>query len=127
VISKEDVLEKEKEVMKPWGREVWLTHNEKYVMKFLEVKEGERLSLQYHEEKDEALLLFEGKVLLTLGTKDNPSELNDVVWKKGEVVRFKPGTIHRMKAITNSFIIEVSTPEVEDVVRIEDDYNRVKE
>ena len=108
--------------LKPWGREIWFAKTKNYAGKILEVKKGKRLSLQFHDKKEETQFLFSGKVLLTIGkTKDN---LREKVLLPGDVVDIKPGVIHRIKAIEDSIIFEVSTPELDDVVKLEDDFGR---
>ena len=110
-------MENVKVVEKPWGRELWLVVNKNYAMKILEVKEGSRLSLQYHKKKHETMYLEKGKMRLTLN--DNVALKN-----KGDVIDIPAGTKHRIEAIKDCRIFEVSTPELDDVVRIEDDYGR---
>jgi len=108
-----------KHVDKPWGYEIWFAEEEKYVGKLLFVKRGERLSLQYHEVKDETLYILSGLAEFYIN-----DELNVMV--TGDSIHLPPLTKHRIKAIHDTFIIEVSTPEVDDVVRLEDDYGRAK-
>ena len=107
---------KMKTVDKPWGQEIWFAQTEKYVGKLIYVKRGERLSLQLHNEKDETLLVLQGLAKITVG--------EDAHVINADSVRVAPKTVHRIEAITDVLIVEVSTPEVEDVVRIEDDYGR---
>jgi len=104
-------------VDKPWGREVWYAHNELYAGKVLEVTAGHLLSLQLHEVKHETLFLQSGLMLFTRG-----EEVFE--WTPGEVIEIPPGTVHRMEAVEDSVILEVSTPQLEDVVRLEDRYGR---
>lgn len=104
-------------VDKPWGREVWYAHTDRYAGKILEVEEGHVLSLQYHEVKHETLYLQQGRMRFTLGEET-------FEWGPGEVVEVPPETVHRMEALEFSVILEVSTPELEDVVRLEDRYGR---
>ncbi|MCP3684399.1 MAG: cupin domain-containing protein [bacterium] len=108
-----------KTVDKPWGEEIWLVVTNKYVMKLLRIKKGHQFSLQYHEVKDEAWYVTKGKINMTKGHK------KDILFP-GDVVHISPGTIHRLKAIEDCEVFEVSTPELDDVVRIEDDYDRPK-
>ena len=113
-------------VEKPWGREVWIAYeNGRYAGKILEIKEGHRLSLQYHEKKHETLYLLQGKVRFTL--EDENGKLLTEVIQHGGVKIVKPGKRHRMEAIRDSALVEFSSPELEDVVRMEDDYNRTEE
>ncbi len=111
-----------REVPKPWGHELIWAEAERYVGKVLHIEAGRRLSLQYHEVKDETLLLLSGQLLLELGPVGGdlaPRELRPF-----EAVRIVPHTVHRMTAITDCDIVEVSTPELQDVVRLADDYGR---
>ncbi|MBD3388740.1 MAG: cupin domain-containing protein [Candidatus Altiarchaeales archaeon] len=106
-----------KVVDKPWGREIWFAVEDEYVGKIIEVKKGERLSLQFHEEKKETMYLLEGRMALTFG--DEELELAE-----GESITIKPGVKHRINALSDVKVVEVSTPQVEDVIRLEDDYGR---
>lgn len=106
-----------KVVDKPWGREVWYAHTDRYAGKILEVDAGHRLSLQKHEVKHETLYLLEGRVLFTL-------DQETFEWTPGTAVEIAPGTVHRMEALEDSVMLEVSTPELDDVVRLEDEYGR---
>lgn len=106
-------------VNKPWGREVWYAHTDRYAGKILEVTAGHILSLQKHVVKHETLYLQSGLMRFTL-------ENNVFEWLPGEVVSIPPDTVHRMEAIEDSVILEVSTPELDDVVRLEDRYGRIK-
>jgi len=106
-------------VEKPWGREIWWAVTEKYVGKIIEVRGGESLSLQYHREKMESLYFLRGRGTLTLGEDRRPI-------REGLAVTIEPGTVHRIEAETDLVIFEVSTPEVEDVVRLEDRYGRTE-
>lgn len=108
---------------KPWGREIWFSHTKKYAGKILEIKKGHRLSLQYHKKKEETQYLFKGRVKLTYGS--SRKNLKTKLLKKGDKFDCAPYTIHRISALTDSIIFEVSTPELTDVVRLEDDYGRI--
>jgi mannose-6-phosphate isomerase len=110
-----------KRVEKPWGYELWWAQTDRYVGKLLHVKAGTQLSLQYHERKDETIHLAAGEMVLVLKEGDR---LVDHAMRVGESYRVRPGTIHRMRAVTDCDVWEVSTPEVEDVVRVQDDYGR---
>ena len=109
-------------VDKPWGHEIRWAINEKYLGKILHINRGCQLSRQYHEIKDETIYVLDGVLILELGS--NPIE--KVTLRQGESHRIKPTTIHRFKAPSGCDVklIEVSTPEIDDVVRIEDDYGR---
>ena len=107
---------------KPWGREIWFANIAGYAGKILEIKKGARLSLQYHEKKTETQYLMKGCVILYVG-KD-PDRLQKITLKPGDKYDILPYTIHRIEGIEDSQIFEVSTSELDDVVRIEDDYGR---
>jgi len=104
-------------VDKPWGREEWLVVGERIVMKKLVVSSGHRLSLQYHEQKEEAWLLLSGRARVRYAEAEE--ELGS-----GAVVHVPPGTVHRIEAVEDVVFLEVSTPELDDVVRIDDDFGR---
>ena len=114
-------FEKPKRVEKPWGHELWWAQTERYVGKLLHVNAGAQLSLQFHERKDETIHLWSGEMVLVLREGDR---LVDHPMRAGDSYRVRPGTVHRMRAVTDCDVLEVSTPEVEDVVRVEDDYGR---
>ncbi len=114
-------FEKPRRVEKPWGYELWWAQTEKYVGKLLHVKAGFQLSLQYHVKKDETIHLAAGRMVLVLKEGD---ALVEHEMQVGQSYRVTPGTVHRMRAITDVDVWEVSTPEVEDVVRVQDDYGR---
>jgi mannose-6-phosphate isomerase len=109
-------------VPKPWGEEHWLAHNDRYAMKILIVKKGSRLSLQYHEVKHEHQYIESGRVLVTL--ENDNGELEEFELGPGNAYEIKPGRKHRMQALEDLRIFEVSTPELDDVVRISDDFGR---
>jgi mannose-6-phosphate isomerase len=109
-------------VEKPWGWElVWAEGND-YVGKLLFVRAGESLSLQYHEAKDESWLVQEGRARLELGGLDD--ELETIEITAGDAFRFRPRTVHRVTAIEDTLVVEVSTAQLDDVVRLEDRYGR---
>lgn len=109
-------------VEKPWGWELVWAEAEEYAGKLLYVRAGESLSLQYHERKDESWLVQEGRARLEVGRVDG--ELETVEIGPGDAFHFRPGTVHRVTAIEDTLVIEVSTPELADVVRLEDAYGR---
>ena len=111
-----------KRVEKPWGYELWWAQTDRYVGKLLHVKAGHQLSLQYHRQKDEMIHLLSGDLMLVLD--EDGSGLRQHAMKPGESYHIRPGTKHRMIATTDCDILEASTPEVEDVVRLEDSYGR---
>jgi len=104
-------------VDKPWGREVWYAHTDRYAGKILEVEAEHLLSLQKHVVKHETLYLLSG--LMKFTREDDVFE-----WRPGTAVEIPPDTVHRMEAVEDSVILEVSTPELDDVVRLEDRYGR---
>lgn len=110
-------------VEKPWGHELIWAESEQYVGKVLFVKAGESLSLQFHRAKDESWLVQDGRAKLELGSAGD-AVLRVEVIGPGATFRFRPGTVHRVTAIEDTTIIEVSTPELDDVVRLEDRYGR---
>jgi len=117
-------LEQVKTVQKPWGHEEWLSVTGKYVLKKIVIKKGSSLSLQYHDQKEESQYLLSGRVKMLLGRKEDPTKLEESESLPGETLHFAPGTIHRIEAIEDSVIIEASTTELMDVVRLQDDYSR---
>jgi mannose-6-phosphate isomerase-like protein (cupin superfamily) len=110
-----------KRIAKPWGEEILFAHTDKYAGKLLLIRAGEALSLQYHVQKDETLYLFAGSLRLRLGQGDR---LEERLMGPGEAVHLPPGTRHRLEAISDCTLFEVSTPELDDVVRLEDRYGR---
>jgi mannose-6-phosphate isomerase len=112
-----------KRVEKPWGYELWWAQTDRYVGKLLHVKAGAQLSLQYHVRKDETIHLFRGEMILVLKEKGGDA-LVEHAMRPGESYHVKPGTVHRMRAVTDCDVLEASTPEVDDVVRVQDDYGR---
>lgn len=107
---------------KPWGREIWFAHTDRYAGKILEVKKNARLSLQYHEKKCETQYLFQGKVKLTYGADEK--NLQERILLPGDKFDIFPYTIHRIEGLEDSQIFEVSSPELDDVVKLADDYGR---
>ena len=108
-------------VSKPWGYELIWAHTDRYVGKVLHIREGHKLSLQFHEVKDETIHLWNGRLLLVI---DEGHGLVEREMEQGDSVRIKPGTRHRMIALTDCDVLEASTPELDDVVRLEDSYGR---
>jgi mannose-6-phosphate isomerase len=112
-----------RKVEKPWGHELIWAETEHYVGKVLFLKAGESLSLQFHREKDESWRVHDGRAKLELGSAGDPM-LNEEVIAPGMCFRFRPGTVHRVTALEDTTILEVSTPRLDDVVRLEDRYGR---
>lgn len=109
-------------VKKPWGEEVWFAQTENYAGKILKINKGHRYSLQYHERKIETQYLYKGKVKFTYGM--NEDDLKEIVLLPGDKIDVVPPMIHRVEAVEDSEIFEVSTPELDDVVKLHDDYGR---
>ena len=112
-------------VDKPWGHEHIWAKAEKYVGKLLYIKEGQRLSLQYHRKKEETIYVLEGILELVLD-EGSRRDRQSIILQSGDTFHIKPLTVHRFAATqgTDVKLMEVSTPELDDIVRIEDDYSR---
>ncbi len=110
-------------VEKPWGYELIWAESETYVGKVLFVKAGESLSLQYHEQKEESWFIQSGRAKLELGTEGEDALVDSEI-VAGDAFHYRPGTVHRVTAIDDTTILEVSTPQLDDVVRLEDAYGR---
>ena len=109
-------------VEKPWGYELRWAITDRYAGKVLHVNMGEALSLQYHERKDEYQYVIRGAVDVELGVEGG--ELTTRRMQAGDTLHITPGTRHRITAVEDTDIVEVSTPELDDVVRLEDRYGR---
>jgi len=109
-------------VDKPWGYELRWAITDRYAGKILHVNKGEALSLQYHERKDECLLVVRGCVDTEIGGENG--DLRTHRMREGDSVHLTPGTRHRLTAVEDTDIFEVSTPEIDDVIRLEDRYGR---
>jgi mannose-6-phosphate isomerase-like protein (cupin superfamily) len=110
-----------RKVPKPWGHELIFAENERYAGKILHIEPGHRLSLQYHERKDETLYVLSGEVYLSIEVGGAMQELK---LEPGQTYRILPGMRHRMRAEVVCELVEVSSPELADVVRLEDAYGR---
>ena len=108
---------------KPWGHELLWALSDNYAGKILFVKAGESLSLQYHREKDESWYVQEGRARLELG-EVGAAALSEEVVGPGAAFHYTPGTVHRVTALEDTVVLEVSTPHLDDVVRLEDSYGR---
>jgi mannose-6-phosphate isomerase len=108
-------------VEKPWGYEIIWAHTDSYVGKILHINAGHALSVQYHETKDETVYLLSGELIYRVWENDRPK---DVGLKVGQAFRIMPHTIHQMEAVTDCDVLEVSTPHLDDVVRLQDRYGR---
>ena len=111
-----------KSVEKPWGRELWIAHTDKYALKIIWINQGTRSSLQYHNMKHEHIYVESG--ILRVEKGPDKDHLTEIFVKAGEVIENKPGELHRSSAVEDVKLIEVSTPELDDVVRVEDDFGR---
>ena len=111
-----------KVVEKPWGRETWVAHTDRYALKIIEFRKGSRSSLQYHEKKHEHIYVDAGT--LHAEQEGEGGQLRTLMLRPGEVIENRPGQKHRITALDDVRLIEVSTPELDDVVRVEDDYGR---
>ena len=109
-------------VDKPWGYELHWAKTDRYVGKILHIKAGHALSLQYHNQKDETIFLHAGRMLFEIGGPDGTLVRREMA--PGESVRVTPKTVHRMTAIEDCDVLEASTPELDDVVRLDDRYGR---
>jgi mannose-6-phosphate isomerase-like protein (cupin superfamily) len=110
-------------VEKPWGWELIWAVADDYVGKVLFVRAGHSLSLQFHREKDESWYVQSGRARLELGDAGQ-TVLNEEIIGEGACFRYRPGTVHRVTALEDTTILEVSTPQLDDVVRLEDRYGR---
>jgi mannose-6-phosphate isomerase len=112
-------------VPKPWGHELWFAHTDRYAGKLLRVKAGHRLSLQYHEHKDETSYLLSGRLILSQGVDD--AQLSERELAPGAVWRNEARLVHTIEALDDAMVVEVSTPELDDVVRLADRYGRARD
>ena len=110
-------------VEKPWGWELIWAHSESYAGKVLFVRAGHSLSLQFHNEKDESWYVQSGSAEVQLGDAGEAVLSTEIV-RPGACFRFRPGTVHRVRALEDTTILEASTPQLDDVVRLEDRYGR---
>ncbi len=108
-------------VAKPWGHELIFAETERYAGKILHLEGGHSLSLQYHERKDETLYVLRGEIQLHV---EVDGEMKEMTLREGETYRIRPGVRHRLRAECPADLVEVSTPELNDVVRLEDAYGR---
>ena len=108
-------------VDKPWGHELRFVATDRYAGKVLFIRAGHQLSLQYHRVKDEAFYVQQGDLELVVGTGDD-QRVEQL--RVGDTRHLVPGTVHRFRAVTDCLLFEVSTPELDDVVRLEDDFGR---
>jgi mannose-6-phosphate isomerase len=111
-----------KHVEKPWGSELWVAVTEDYCLKVIVLKQGQRSSLQYHERKREHLYIDSGRAKVEYA--DGHGELHTEIVGPGTILEHRPGDLHRIEALEDVRLFEVQTPHLDDVVRVEDDYNR---
>jgi mannose-6-phosphate isomerase len=116
-----ELIQKGRIVEKPWGYEIIWAHTERYVGKVLHINKGESLSYQYHVVKDETIRLLSGALEMDI---EKDGEQRKLSLRPGECLHIVPGMKHRMIAIDDCDVLEVSTPELDDVVRLEDRYGR---
>jgi mannose-6-phosphate isomerase len=114
-----------REINKPWGSEIWYAHTDRYAGKILRVKAGHKLSVQYHSEKDETSYLLTGHLLIEQGETAETMRRHEL--QQGAAWRNVPKVVHTLEALEDSVILEVSTPELHDVIRLEDRYGRAAE
>jgi mannose-6-phosphate isomerase-like protein (cupin superfamily) len=108
-------------VSKPWGYELIFAKTARYVGKILHINQGQTLSLQYHNVKEETLFVVRGELKLTI---ESDGDRRVLPLREGESFHIPPRLIHRMEAVVDTDVAEVSTPELDDVVRLEDRYGR---
>jgi len=111
-------------IEKPWGREEVIELNEKYMVKKLTMWAGHRCSLQYHNNKRETIYVLSGVLKISKGLEQD--NLEDNLYTAGDAITIPPGLIHRMEGVEDAVYLEASTPEMDDVVRLVDDYKRVR-
>lgn len=112
-------------IEKPWGKEEVIEINDRYMMKKLTMWKGHRCSLQYHNIKRETIYVLSGQLRIYFGSSQ--AQLESRVFGHSETITLMPGEVHRMEAVEDSVYLEASTPEMDDVVRIVDDYQRVQQ
>ncbi len=109
-------------IEKPWGKEEVIEINDRYMMKKLTMLKGHRCSLQLHNVKQETIYVLSGKLRIIFG--ENQNSLESKVFEAGEHITIKTGMVHRMEGVEDAVYLEASTPEMDDVVRLSDDYQR---
>ena len=111
-------------IEKPWGKEEVVEINDKYMVKRLTMWAGHRCSLQYHNIKKETIYVLSGVLKITQGTSQDA--LEEKFYHSGDIITIPPGLIHRMEGVEDAVYLEAATPEMDDVVRLVDDYQRVR-
>lgn len=115
-------MSEHKVIEKPWGREEVVEINDKYMVKKLTMWAGHRCSLQFHNIKKETIYVLSGVLKIIQGTSQDA--LEDKLYRAGDTITIPPGLIHRMEGVEDAVYLEASTPEMDDVVRLVDDYQR---
>ena len=117
------MIQEQRKIEKPWGYEILWAHCDKFVGKILVIEPGHKLSRQYHKVKEETIRVLKGSLTVEIGENNEKSYF----LKEGQSFHVEPGTVHRFCAETDRVeLVEVSTPELDDVVRLEDDYSRAE-
>jgi mannose-6-phosphate isomerase len=111
-------------VAKPWGHELIWASTDRYVGKILHIEPGHLLSLQYHEKKDETIYVLRGEIIFRV-REPGSDETRELRMREGDSYHVTPLTVHQMEAVTSADLLEASTPELDDVVRLQDRYGRV--
>lgn len=111
-------------VEKPWGYELIFAKTDQYVGKILHINKGHKLSLQYHKQKEETIYMAKGKMNFVF--EEEKGKLSEIILNEGDAHHISPGKQHRMIALEDCDVFEVSTPQLDDVVRLEDSYGRTK-
>jgi len=111
-------------IEKPWGKEEVIEINDKFMVKRLTMWKNHRCSLQYHNQKKETIYVLEGELKIISGT--DQKNLIEKIYTNGQSITIPPGVVHRMEGVTDCVYLESSTPEMEDVVRLVDDYDRAE-
>ena len=111
-------------IEKPWGREEVIEINDKYMVKKLTMFAGHRCSLQFHNIKKETIYVLSGVLKIIQGP--NQDDLEEKLYRAGDTITIAPGLVHRMEGVEDCVYLEASTPEIDDVVRLADDYQREK-
>ena len=114
-----------KKIDKPWGFEEIIEHNEYYVLKKLCMNKGHKCSVQFHRMKKETVYLLSGSLNIYIGDARNDLAVKPTLLKPNDSLTIEPGVVHRMEAVEDSIYLEASTPELDDVVRLSDEYGRV--
>jgi mannose-6-phosphate isomerase len=110
------------EIVKPWGKEEVIEINDRYMMKKLTMLKGHRCSMQYHRIKCETIYVLSGQLRIYSGS--TLESIASRIYTQGDTITIAPGAVHRMEAVEDSIYLEASTPEMDDVVRLSDDYSR---